>query len=137
MAAIYVGYDPNAPEGEQLPPEVVEEIRRVAPSSVENGSITTDKIRDDAVTSDKLGPGAVDELAIGDGQVHSNHLATDSVTTVKIDDNAVTASKAGNGVVTSYDSEGNAVTRREVDITSADYAALSPPDPNTYYNLID
>ena len=137
MAAIWVAYDPNAPEGEQLPAEVVAEIRRVAPSSVETGSMTTDKIRDDAVTSLKLAPGAVDTLALGNGAVDSTKLATDAVTTVKIDDDAVTAAKAGIGVVTSYDSSGNAVERREVDITSVGYAALSPPDPNTYYNLID
>lgn len=137
MAAIWVGFDPNAPEGEQLPPEVVEEIRRVAPSSVENGSITTDKLRDGAVTSIKLAPGAVDELALGLGAVTSMALAPDAVTTAALDDDAVTAAKAGVGVVTSYDKDGNAVERREVDLTSAQYALLSPPDPNTYYNIID
>lgn len=137
MAAIYVGFDPNAPEGEQLPPEVVEEIRRVAPSSVENGAITTDKLRDDAVTSDKLAPGAVDSLAIGAGQVGFLHLANNAVGTQKIDNNAVTAAKAGLGVVTSYDSAGNTVQRREVDMTAAAYASLTPKDPNTYYNIID
>lgn len=137
MGAIWVGYDPNAPEGEQLPPEVVEEIRRVAPSSVENGAITTDKLSDDAVTSDKLAPGSVDSLAIGQGQVGFLHLAAGAVGTVKVADNAITAAKAGLGVVTSYDSAGNAVQRREVDMTAAAYASLTPKDPNTYYNIID
>lgn len=135
MSSIWVGFDPNAPQGEQLPPEVVEEIKRVAPSAVENGAITTNKLRDDAVTSDKLAPGAVDALALALDAVVTLKIKDKAVTTGKIDDAAVTASKAGVGVVTSYDSTGAAISRKEVDLTAAQYAALAVKDPNTYYNV--
>lgn len=134
---LVAGLDLSKPPGERLPPEVVEEIKLVAPSSVENGAISTDKLRDGAVTSQKLAPGAVDELAIGNGQVKNAALATGSVSENKIADRAVTPAKCGTGVVTSYDATGNAVETDIRYLTSAQFAALAAKDPNALYATLD
>lgn len=134
---LVAGLDLSKPPGERLPPEVVEEIKLVAPSSVENGAITTDKLRDGAVTSRKLAPGAVDELAIGNGQVKNAALANGAVSEAKLADDAVTPAKCGTGVVTAEDATGAAVEMKVKFVTSAQYAALTTKDPNVTYATLD
>lgn len=135
--ALVAGWDPTAPEGEQLPPELIEEIKRVAPSSVENGAITTPKLRDDAVTEPKLADAAVTEPKIAPGAVKAAGLANSAVTEPKIADDAVTPPKCGVGVVTYSDSAGNPISGDTVLISASDYAALSPPDPNITYDVYE
>ena len=136
MADLLVAYDPAQPVGERLAPEVRAEIAELAPSTVDNGSITTAKLADDAVTTAKLAPGAVTSVEIATGGVSAVNLATDAVTTVKLADGAVTGDKVGTGVMKAYDSAGNAISLRGVPITAAAYGAITP-DPGTVYLISD
>lgn len=134
---LFAALDLSQPVGERLPPEVIAEIKVVAPSSVENGAITTDKLRDDGVTSRKLAPGAVDERAIGNGQVKNAALGNGAVSESKIADDAVTPAKCGTGVVTATDATGTAVETAIRYVTSAQFAALTTKDPNVLYATLD
>ncbi|SKX80180.1 Uncharacterised protein [Mycobacteroides abscessus subsp. bolletii] len=134
---LVVALDLSQPIGERLPPEAIAEIKEVAPSSVENGAITTDKLRDGAVTSQKIAPGAVDDLAIGNGQVKNAALANGAVSEAKIADDAVTPAKCGTGVVTAEDANGAAVEMKVKFVTSTQYAALTTKDPNVLYFTTD
>lgn len=129
----YVGYEPDSPEGERLAPEVRAEIARVAPSAVLNNSITTAKLRDAAVTRAKLATGAVGSSEIDTGAVGTTNLASGAVTADKIATDAVTPTKCGTGVVTAVDSSGNSVETVVRFLTSAQFAAIGSPDPNTTY----
>lgn len=134
--AKFIAYDDSAEVGERLAPEVRQEIAEVAPSQVLNGSITTAKLRDKAVTEEKLADGAVTSPKIATGGVKAVNLDAGAVTTDKLDAGSVTADKAGVGVVTARNSSGDPITLTGVPITAADYASLSPPDPNTLYVVL-
>lgn len=136
MAELLVGYDPSQPVGQRLAPEVIAEIEEVAPSNLDNGSVTTAKLADDAVTQAKIGPGAVGSVEIETGGVASANLATDAVTTVKLADDSVTDEKAGLGVATAHDASGNPITLDAVPITAAQYGSITP-DPNVLYLISD
>ncbi|QFG11183.1 hypothetical protein PBI_CLOVERMINNIE_36 [Gordonia phage CloverMinnie] len=136
MAELLVGYDPSQPVGQRLAPEVIAEIEEVAPSNLDNGSVTTAKLADDAVNQDKIAPGAVGTVEIETGGVNTANLATDSVTTVKLADDSVTDEKAGLGVATAHDSAGNPITLDAVPITAAAYGSITP-DPNVLYLISD
>ncbi|MBV9921908.1 MAG: hypothetical protein JOY78_13790 [Pseudonocardia sp.] len=129
----YVAYDPTASAGQRLAPEVVAEIQTVAPSTVDNGSITTAKLADQAVVEAKIAPGAVGSTEIASGGVGAVNMGAAAVTTAAIEDAAVTPGKTGTGVVTAVDNTGSALASRIEYLTSAQYATLSPPDPNTWY----
>lgn len=129
----YVGYDLDAADGERFAPEVRAEIVRVAPSAVVNGAITTAKLRDNAVTRAKLGAGAVGTTELDTAAVNTVNIASSAVTSDKIAADAVTPVKCGTGVVTAVDSNGNSVETVVRFLTSAQYAAISSPDPNTTY----
>lgn len=136
MADLLVGYDPTKPVGQRLAPEVVQEIEEVAPSNLDNGSVTTAKLANDAVTEDKIAPGAVGGVELATGGVGTVNLATDAVTTDKLADDSVTADKAGVGVTTAHDSAGNPITLDAVPITAAAYGSITP-DPNVLYLITD
>lgn len=133
--ALIIALDLDKPAGEQLPPEMRAEVAAIAPSVVNNQSITTPKIKDaavthdklaaDAVHSDNLAENAVDNRSIDDGAVHTDNLI----------DDAVTRAKAGIGVVTAVDKTGTARTLEVAGpYTAAEYGAIvGGPDPNTLY----
>lgn len=137
MADLFISYDPAQPVGQRLAPEVRAEIATVAPSTVNNGSITAAKLAPNAVVTDKVADGAITSAKIADGTIVSSDLADSSVSTAKVANGAITPSKVGTGVVTSYDASGNPVRIVLVPITSAKYAALPNPDPNTLYLITD
>lgn len=123
---LLIGIDLSQPEGQRLASEVVAEIEKVAPSTVNDGSITTAKIRNGAVTADKLGPAAVKSAAIGTGEVKSTNIGTNAVTTTKIQAGAVTPDKVGPGVLTIFDGDGNPLQIPVYLMPFADYGAIVP-----------
>lgn len=137
MADLFISYDPAQPVGQRLAPEVRAEIATVAPSTVNNGSITAAKLAPNAVVTDKIADGAVTSAKIADGTIVTGDLADSSVTNAKIANGSVTPSKVAAGVVTAYDASGNPLRLNLVPITSAKYAALATPDPNTLYLITD
>lgn len=138
MADLFIAYDATQPAGERFASEVRAEIAEVAPSVVDNGSITTNKLHDGAVTADKLGPTAVQTSNLADDAVTAAKLADNAVATAAIADGAVTLAKAGVGVAKATDKTG---TARSLTIsgpyTAAEYGAIvGGPDPNTIYVII-
>lgn len=133
MAEQFIAYDPEAPAGQRLPPEVREEIAEVAPSTLNDGEVTTNKLDDGAVTHPKLAANAVHSENIAAKQVKAPNIDDGAVGTPQLDDGAVTAAKAGLGVVTVYDDEGNPISLTAVPMSDANYAALVTKDPNTLY----
>lgn len=135
MADLFVALDLTQEPGEQLSPEMRAEIAVIAPSVVNAGSITTNKLHDDAVTHDKLGPEAVQPDNLAENAVENAALADAAVHTDNLADAAVTLAKAGVGVATATDKTG---TPRSLEIsgpyTAAEYGAIvGGPDPNTLY----
>ena len=133
MADLAVFYDPTKAPGERLGPSVRTEIALVAPAAVLNGSITTAKLADDSVTEAKVVDASVTTGKIADLNVTTGKIAAEAVTTDKVADDAITPAKTATGVVTALDSDGNYVEAKIVFVTAAQYAALSPPDPNSVY----
>jgi len=139
VADLFISYNPGNPPGERLAPEVVEEIREVAPSSVVNGAITTSKLADKAVTEAKLADGAVTHPKIAVGAVQTDNIANGAVGAAQLAPGAVTPEALGIGVVTSYDSDGaTAVETDIVYLTQAQYDALvaaGSTDSNALYAI--
>jgi hypothetical protein len=133
MADLFISYDPSKPVGERLAPEVRQELSEVAPSTVNNNTITTAKLVDKNVTTEKINDGAVTSVKIASGAVETADIKDVAVTTGKLADKAVTPAKVNTGVVTAADPAGSFLPLRIVPITSTAYAALTSPDPNTLY----
>lgn len=132
MALLVPVYDNTRPVGDRLDPEVQEEVAILAPISVGNGGITTEKLADLAVTSDKLADGAVTEPKLADEAVGQRALAEGAVTQGKLAPGAVTPEAVGQGVVTGHDGNGNAIELDAVVLTAAQYSGLIP-NPNSLY----
>lgn len=136
MATTAVLFDTSAPSGSKLDPAVAAEVAAVAPGNLEPGEVDTLHLNDGAVTTAKLAPGAVTSTKIATGGVEAVNIAAGAVGSAAVAAGAVTAEKTGIGVVTAYDSAGNPVSRKEVEMTAAAYAALvtaGTVDPNTRY----
>jgi hypothetical protein len=133
MPELGVYFDTDAPDGEKfVSPLVRAEIEVVAPSTLNDGDVSTVKLDDEAVTTAKLGPGAVTTSKIGAKEVKTANLADEAVDEDQLADGAVTAEKAGQGVVTVHD-DGAPITLDVRFLTVAAYAALVSPDPNVFY----
>lgn len=137
MAELLIGLDLSKPAGQQLAPQVRAEIAEVAPSVVVNGSITTAKLAPDAVTGPKLAPGAVDTVRIATNGVETVNVQNGAISTAKLADGAVTLEKAGPGVMAVVDVAGDALQVTAMKLTAAQYAAITTPDPNTWYFITD
>lgn len=136
MSDLFIAYDPSQPAGERLAPEVVEEIKTVAPSTVVNGGITTAKLADKAVTTAKLADGSVTGVQLASGAVDTVHLAAGAVETDQLADGAVTVAKVGPGVATAVGSDGSPLVARTMYLTASEYAAIATKDPNTTYAIL-
>lgn len=136
MRILVPNLDMEKPPGERFAPQVREEIAEVAPSTVNDGEITTRKLDERAVTSPKIGLGAVESENIGTKQVKRDNLDDQAVGTDQLDDESVTAAKVGPGVMTVFDSSGNPIQAATLVVTSAEWAALTP-EPNTFYEVLD
>lgn len=135
MPDLVIGYDPSQPPGERLSTEVQQEISIVAPSTVNDGSITEAKFADQAVSTRAIADDAVTTDQIATGGVATSNLADDAVTAAKIAPGALTPDNVAPGVVTAHDSAGNAISLDIVFVTAAEYAALASPNPNTEYHI--
>lgn len=130
---LFIAYNPDADPGERLPPEVVAEIEIVAPSSVEDDSLTTAKYKDESVTGAKLKPGAVGTVQLAEHGIEAINLGADCVTRDAIGDGEVLPAACGPGVVTAVDSSDNATETILKPLTAAEYALIVTPDTNTLY----
>lgn len=137
MGDLGVMIDLSRPEREQLAPEVRAEVRRLAPSTVDNGSITSAKLADGSVTRPKLAVGAVGGNTVEVGGIGKAALAVGAVTSDKLADRAVSRAKCGIGVLTVADTDGNPITLEAVPISSLDYAALPARDPEVLYLIYE
>lgn len=126
-------YDGDATAGERLAPEIRAEIALVAPSAVNDGSITTIKIAAEAITKPKIAPGAVDADIIAAGGVETDNYADLSVTAGKLANDSVTPRACDTGVVLAVDDEDNDIEVTLKRLSATDYAAIITPDPNTWY----
>lgn len=131
-SGLFVGWEPDNPDGEKLPPEFRAEVAIIAPATVSNGAITEPKIGTAAVTNAKIADGAVGPSKLASGAVGTGQLANAAVGTSKLAPNAVTPDKTGTGVVTAYDANGDAIAAKIVPMTSTTYAGITP-DPDTFY----
>jgi len=130
----WLSYEEDQPAGQRLAPEVREEIKLVAPSTIAPGSVTDTDLADEAITTPKIHDGAVTDTKIANGAVKSAHLGAAAVTSSALANGAVTASKAGTGVVTGYDDDGNPITVKLVPMAATDYDP-GTADPDTIYFL--
>lgn len=136
MADLVAGLDMSKPPGSRFGPAMIQEIQIVAPSTVNDKDITEPKLDDGAVSTRALGEGQVTESKLDTGAVSSRTIATGAVTDDKIGIGELSPEKVAPGIVTSYDWQGNPVTRRDVTLTSAQYDALDGgPDPSTMYYI--
>lgn len=133
MADQFIAYDHSKPAGERLAPEVRAELSLVAPSTVNNNSITTAKLVDGAVNTAKLADSSVTTAKLAAGAVETVDVKDSAITTAKLANGAVTPAKVSTGVVTAADTANNPFKLTMVPITSTAYAALPSPDPNTLY----
>ncbi|MEU9805414.1 hypothetical protein [Mycobacterium sp. NPDC050853] len=133
----FIALDMSKPVGQRFAPQVREEIVEVAPSTLNDNAVSTQKLADNAVTEPKLAPGAVSSTRIATKGVKTVNIDDAAVGTAQLASGAVTAAKAGIGVVTVHDSAGNAIKVDMVPMTSIAYAALTTKDPNTLYLLSD
>jgi hypothetical protein len=133
VADLLVAYDPTASAGSRLAPEVQDEIRDVAPSTVGANSITEPKMANNAVSTRTVVDGAITEPKYADASVSTRALGAKQVTGAKIADDTIGPTQTGNGVATCADKDGNDIALRFVPISSSDYAAITTPDPNTIY----
>lgn len=137
MTVAYVLFDPNAPAGSRFKSTAVQdEIGEVAPKTVDEASITGDKLADLAVTGDKIANGTITSGKIGAGEVNTANLADDSVTNDQIAPGSVTGESAGPGIMTTKDASGNDITLAATRITTTAYAALTVVDPNVLYLVV-
>lgn len=130
---IGVLYDPDQPPGERLAPEVRAEINLVAPSTVNDGDITTPKLRDGAVTGEKIEQATVTGDHLAPGAVGNTALANGAVTGGKVADHTLTDTQAGAGIATAHSATGQPIRLTLVPMTAVEYSAVTNPDPDTAY----
>jgi hypothetical protein len=133
----FIGFNPTAPEGERLAPEVRTEIAYIAPAAITTASVTTPKIKDANVTREKIAPDAIDDTLIADNAVKREHLDTDAVGTAEIEDESVTPAKVAAGIMKFVDTDDEPIDVTGKLMTATAYGALGAVDPNTLYYLSD
>lgn len=133
MAELMIGMNMLKPIGERFGPLVIQEIETVAPSTVNDNSLTEPKFVDGAVSTRVIDDDAVTSEKIGDGEVKTVNLEDAAVTGAKIHDDAVAPNHLAPGVPSFRDFSGNPVTAEFVTCTAAEYASLPSPDAATWY----
>lgn len=130
--AYLIGYNPAAPVGQRLSPEVRTEIAMLAPVTLPNGSVTTPKIGDKAVDEDKIKDDTVKEVHIKTGAISAAKLAALAVTKEALANASVDHTKVDAGVPTVKDKDDQPISLKFVPLTATEYASLTP-DPDTVY----
>jgi hypothetical protein len=128
-------FRPDNDPGSRLAPEVIEEIREVAPSTVTAGSITNAKLAEQTIEESKYADKSVSTRVIGDGAVDTLQLAAGAVTADKVDDHTLVPLQMGTGILTIVDSTDTAINLKAMRVTAAQMATINAgtPDPNTLY----
>lgn len=135
MADLIAGLDLSRPVGSRFGPLVVAEIEAVAPSTVNDGDITEPKLDDLSVSTRTVQTKAITEPKLDDEAVSTRALEDGAVTDDKVALQGLAPTKVAPGIPTSVDYNGNFVSLRHCVLTAAQYAALSPVDPNTLYYI--
>lgn len=131
----FVGFNPSAPPGQRLAPEIRTEIAILAPSAVTDLSLTEQKYKDGSVTRVKIAPDSIDDTLIADDAVKREHLAPNAVGTNEVENNSITPPKVGTGVLTIRDHAGAALSVIAEVLTTAEYSGITPT-PNVLYIML-
>jgi hypothetical protein len=83
-------------------------------AQIADGAITEDKIEDGAVTTDKIADDANTSDKIEDGAVGTDQIADSAITTDKIADSAITEDKIEDGAITEDKIEDGAITTDKI-----------------------
>ena len=83
-------------------------------AQIADGAITEDKIEDGAVTTDKIADDAITSDKIEDGAVGTDQIADSAITTDKIADSAITSDKIEDGAITEDKIEDGAITTDKI-----------------------
>jgi len=135
--ATFVMFDPTATAGSQFVSAAVRaEIGLLGSTDIPAGGVTSTMLAAGAVDTAALAAGAVDTAALGDAAVTAVNIASGAVTAGALATGAVTPAAVGPGIPTSTNVNGVALAMTLVVITSSDYAALSPKNPNALYFVI-
>lgn len=127
------GYNPAAPVGERLAPEIRTEIALLVPTILPANSVGGEQLQEGAVGSEHIGEGAVTEGAYGAGSIHETSIAYQAVTSELIAPGSIHIEHVEAGVATTVDTNEQAVELRFTPLTATEYAAIPSPDPNTIY----
>ena len=84
-------------------------------AQIADGAITEDKIEDGAVTTDKIADDAITSDKIEDGAVGTDQIADSAITTDKIADSAITEDKIADSAITSDKIADGAITADKLD----------------------
>lgn len=133
MAELMIGMDMLKPIGLRFGSLVRAEIEYIAPSTVNDNSITEPKFFDGAVSTRAIADDAVTSDKIADGGIETLNLADDSVTGAKIHADSIGPSHLAAGVPSFRDFSGNAISAEFVTCTAAEFASLPSPDAGTWY----
>lgn len=130
--AYVVAYNPSAPVGERLAPEVRTEIALLAPVTIPNGSVTNPRIADEAVEERNVRDDTIRESHVRDAAVSTRTIAPDAVTRDRIAPASVDHTRVDAGVPTVTDVDDQPIALKFIPLTAAQYAGITP-DPNTAY----
>lgn len=92
---------------------------------INNGAITTDKIKDSSITTNKIADNAVTTNKVDNNAITEDKIASSAVTTSKIADNAIITSLIANKAVTEVKLADNAVSERVLQEGSVNKEHLS------------
>jgi hypothetical protein len=136
MGICNVFFDPDQPAGSKFPSSTVrQEIAAIVPIDLEPGSVTGDKLANQAVGTNQIANGAITAQQIASQGVTAANIADGTITSEQIAPNTIDAANCGAGVMAVTDINGNNVQLTAVVCSSAQYAALNPPNPNVIYYI--
>ena len=92
---------------------------------INNGAITTDKIKDSSITTNKIADNAVTTNKVDNNAITEDKIASNAVTTSKIADNTIITSLIANKAVTEAKLADNAVSERVLQEGSVNKEHLS------------
>lgn len=87
----------------------------ISGSNIADGAVDTAQIADGAITSDKIEDGAVGSGQIADGAITENKIEDDSISGVKIANGAITSGKIANNAITETKISDGAVTEDKIE----------------------
>lgn len=87
----------------------------ISGSNIADGAVDTAQIADGAITSDKIEDGAVGSDQIADGAITENKIEDDSISGVKIANGAITSGKIANNAITETKIADGAVTEDKIE----------------------